>query len=192
MPRPTNGSCRRNDPTIVNMSESRLFLGVENSATGRAWRDRLDERGAALALAIAQRHDLPELLARILAGRNVEADAVEAFLDPTIRRLMPDPHVLTAMKEAAERIADAATRGESVAIFGDYDVDGATSAALLARFLHQCGNDPIIHIPDRLFEGYGPNVEAVRALAERGATLLVCVDCGTTSIAPLAEAKKLG
>jgi single-stranded-DNA-specific exonuclease len=174
------------------MSENRLFLGVENSATGRAWRDRLDERGAARALAIAQRHELPELLARILAGRNVEADAVEAFLDPTIKRLMPDPYVLTAMKEAAERIADAVTRGESIAIFGDYDVDGATSAALLARYLRQCGSDPVIHIPDRLFEGYGPNVEAVRALAARGATLLVCVDCGTTSIEPLAEANTLG
>src|SRR5580704_11562580 len=167
------------------MAETRLFLGVENSATGRAWRDRLDERGSARALAIAQRHDLPELLARILAGRNIEPDAVEAFLDPTIKRLMPDPHVLTAMQAAAERIADAVTRGESVAIFGDYDVDGATSSALLARYLRQCGVNPIIHIPDRLFEGYGPNVEAVRALAARGATLLVTVDCGTTSIEPL-------
>src|SRR5271170_1811478 len=105
------------------MSESRLFLGVENSATGRAWRDRLDERGAARALAIAQRHELPELLARILAGRNVETDGVEAFLDPTVKRSMPDPYVLTAMKEAAARIADAIARGESIAIFGDYDVD---------------------------------------------------------------------
>src|SRR6202167_714852 len=174
------------------MTESRLFLGVENSATGRAWRDRLDERGAARALAIAQRHDLPELLARILAGRNVEADAVDAFLDESIKRAIPDPYVLTAMKEAAERIADAVTRGESIAIFGDYDVDGATSAALLARYLRQCGNEPIIHIPDRLFEGYGPNVEAVRALAVRGATLLVCVDCCTTSIEPLADAKARG
>ena len=174
------------------MLEKRLFLGVDNSATGRAWRDRLDERGAARALAIAQRHALPELLARIIAGRDVEADAVDTFLDPTIKREMPDPLVLTAMKEAAERIADAATRGEAVAIFGDYDVDGATSAALLARFLRHCGIEPIIHIPDRLFEGYGPNVEAVRALAECGATLLVCVDCGTTSIAALAEAKTRG
>src|SRR5579864_3534892 len=174
------------------MTENRLFLGVENSATGRAWRDRLDERGASRALAIAQRHELPELLARILAGRNVEADAVDAFLDPTIKRAMPDPNVLTAMPEAAARIADAVTRGESVAIFGDYDVDGATSAALLARFLRHGGLEPIIHIPDRLFEGYGPNVEAVRALAARGATLLVTVDCGTTSIEPLAEAKALG
>jgi single-stranded-DNA-specific exonuclease len=174
------------------MTENRLFLGVESSATGRAWRDRLDERGAARALAIAQRHGLPELLARILAGRGVEVDTVEAFLDPTIKHSMPDPLVLTAMKEAAERIADAVTAAESVAIFGDYDVDGATSAALLARYLRQCGIEPIIHIPDRLFEGYGPNVEAVRALAERGAKLLICVDCGTTSVEPLAEAGKLG
>jgi single-stranded-DNA-specific exonuclease len=174
------------------MAENRHFLGVENSATGRAWRDRLDERGAARALAIAQRHELPELLARILAGRNVEADAVDAFLDPTIKRAMPDPNVLTAMPEAATRIADAVTRGESIAIFGDYDVDGATSAAVLARFLRFGGVEPIIHIPDRLFEGYGPNVEAVRALAARGATLLVTVDCGTTSVEPLSEAKALG
>jgi single-stranded-DNA-specific exonuclease len=174
------------------MAENRLFLGVENSATGRAWRDRLDERGASRALAIAQQHELPELLARILAGRNVEANAVDAFLDPAIKRSMPDPNVLTAMPEAATRIADAMTRGESIAIFGDYDVDGATSAAVLARFLRHGGVEPMIHIPDRLFEGYGPNVEAVRALAERGATLLVTVDCGTTSIEPLSEAKALG
>src|SRR5215472_7112576 len=159
------------------MSANRLFLGIENSATGRAWRDRLDERASARALAIAQRHDLPELLARILAGRNVEIDAVESFLDPTVKRSMPDPHQLAGMKEAAERIADAVTRGERVAIFGDYDVDGATSAAVLARFLRQGGIDPLIHIPDRLFEGYGPNTEAVRSLAERGATLIVTVDC---------------
>jgi single-stranded-DNA-specific exonuclease len=169
-----------------------LFLGVESSATGRAWRDRLDARGAARALAIAQRHDLPELLARILAGRNVEVEAVEAFLDPTIKRSMPDPDVLTAMPAAAARIADAIQRGETIAIFGDYDVDGATSAALLARFLRHAGIEPLIHIPDRLFEGYGPNVEAVRALAARGATLLVTVDCGTTSIEPLADAAARG
>jgi single-stranded-DNA-specific exonuclease len=170
----------------------RLFLGVESSATGRAWRDRLDERGAAHALAIAQRHAVSELLARILAGRNVELDGVEAFLDPTIKRSMPDPHVLVGMAEAAERLADAIVRNECIAIFGDYDVDGATSAALLARFLRFGGIDPIIHIPDRLFEGYGPNVEAVRALGARGATLLVTVDCGTTSIEPLSEARALG
>jgi single-stranded-DNA-specific exonuclease len=171
---------------------TRLFLGVETSALGKPWRDRLDERGTARALAIAQRYGVPELLARILSGRGVEVDAVEAFLDPTVKALMPDPSTLTAMDAAASRLADAVLRGECVAIFGDYDVDGATSAALLARFLRHCGLSPLIHIPDRLFEGYGPNVEAIRNLAERGATLLVTVDCGTTSIAPLLEAKKLG
>ena len=174
------------------MVEQRLFLGVENSATGRVWRDRLDERGAARALAIAQQHALPELLARIIAGRDIDTDAVDAFLDPTIKRTMPDPLVMTAMKEAAERITDAVMRAETVAIFGDYDVDGATSAALLARFLRQCGSEPIVYIPDRLFEGYGPNLEAVRALAARGATLLVCVDCGTTSAEALGDAKGRG
>ncbi len=136
--------------------------------------------------------NLPEMLARVIAGRDVEIDAVEDFLDPTIRKLMPDPYTVTQMETAAKRIADAATRGEQVAIFGDYDVDGATSAALLTWHLRHCGLDPLIHIPDRIFEGYGPNIEAVRMLAGKGATLLVTVDCGTTSLEPLAEARKLG
>src|SRR5216683_1878339 len=171
----------------------RLFLGVERSACGRAWRDRLDERDAARALAIAQRHqDVPELLARILAGRGVEVDEVASYLDPTVRALMPDPHTLADMRGAATRLADAVTRGETIAILGDYDVDGATSAALLGRYLHHCGLRPIVHIPDRLFEGYGPNAEAVGALAARGASVLVTVDCGTTSHEPLAQARKLG
>jgi single-stranded-DNA-specific exonuclease len=171
---------------------SRHFLGVERSATGRAWRDRLDERGNARSLEIAQRHGLAELLARIVAGRNVAADGIEAYLDPTVKRLMPDPDVIAGMTAAASRIADAVERRETIAIFGDYDVDGATSAALLASFLRFAGRDSLIHIPDRIFEGYGPNVEAIRSLAGRGATLLVTVDCGTTSMEPLAEAKRLG
>jgi len=168
------------------------FLGVTRSATDRVWRDRLDARGAAQALAISQRYALPEMLARIIAGRGIDVEAVEDFLDPTIRKLMPDPSTVTQMEDAAKRIADAATRREKVAIFGDYDVDGATSAALLAWHLRHCGLDPFIHIPDRIFEGYGPNIDAVRGLAGKGATLLVTVDCGTTSIEPLAEAKRLG
>src|SRR5258708_33050146 len=168
------------------------FLGGTHSLTGKLWRDRLDARGAARALAIAQRHQLPEMLARVLAGRDVDIDAVADFLDPTIRKLMPDPYTVTQMEAAAKRIADAAARGEKVAIFGDYDVDGATSAALLAWHLRHCGLDPLIHIPDRIFEGYGPNVEAVRSLAGKGATLLVTVDCGTTSFEPFIEARRLG
>jgi single-stranded-DNA-specific exonuclease len=171
---------------------SRHFLGVERSATGRVWRDRLDDRGNARSLAIAQRHGVPDLLARILAGRNVDADSVDAYLDPTVKRLMPDPHVMVDMQAAAVRLADAIMRRELVAIFGDYDVDGATSSALLASFLRITGAEPLIHIPDRIFEGYGPNVDAIQSLAARGAKLLVTVDCGTTSLEPLAEAKRLG
>ena len=170
----------------------RNFLGVEKSATGRAWRDRLDERGQARAATIAQRLGLPELLARVLAGRGVEAEAAAAYLDPSIKRLMPDPLTLTDMGAVCARLADAVSKSESVAIFGDYDVDGATASALLTDYLRHCGLDPVVHIPDRIFEGYGPNVDAVRSFAERGAKLLVTVDCGTTSNATLAEAKKLG
>src|SRR6266849_6393693 len=183
---------RRGGRGMMILSSNRHFLGVERSATGRAWRDRLDDRGSARSLAIAQRHGVPEMLARILAGRNVEVDGVEAYLDPTIKRLMPDPDVIVDMKPAANRIADAIVRGEQVAIFGDYDVDGATSTALLASFLRIAGVEPLIHIPDRIFEGYGPNIDAIGSLARRGARLLVTVDCGTTSMEPLAEAKRLG
>jgi single-stranded-DNA-specific exonuclease len=179
-------------PILVQNDSERYFLGVEKSATGRAWKDRLDLRETALATAIAQRSGTPELLARVLAGRGVEPEVAEAYLDPTVKNLMPDPSALTGMAAAAARLADAVVRGEKVAIFGDYDVDGATSAALLTRYLRQCGLDPIVYIPDRIFEGYGPNVDAINGFAGRGATLLVTVDCGTTSHVALAEAAKLG
>jgi single-stranded-DNA-specific exonuclease len=172
--------------------ESDAFLGVERSVTGRRWKSRLDARGEGQALAIAQQTGMPELLARVLAGRGVEPQDAQAFLDPTVRNLLPDPFTLTGMREAAARLADAVTRSERVAIFGDYDVDGATASALLTRYLRGCGLDPIVHIPDRIFEGYGPNVDAIRSFAERGVKLLVTVDCGTTSIETLAEASKLG
>jgi single-stranded-DNA-specific exonuclease len=173
-------------------SRPRAFLGVERSVIGRAWRDRLDARAELQATAIVQRHGTPELLARILAGRNVAVDDVPSYLDPNIRTLLPDPDTLTDMPRAAERIADAVEHREAVAVFGDYDVDGATSAAVLTRFLRATGLTPRIYIPDRLFEGYGPNVEAVRKLAAEGATLLVTVDCGSSSPEALSEARRLG
>ncbi len=174
------------------MSESRPFLNVEKSVTGRVWRDRLDARANATALAIAQRYGHAELLCRVLASRGVGLDEVETYLDPTVRALMPDPSTLTDMDRAAARIADAVERGEQIAILGDYDVDGATSTALLTRVLHAAGASPFFHIPDRIFEGYGPNVEAIRNLSNKGAKLLVTLDCGTTSGEALLEAKKLG
>ncbi len=172
--------------------EHRTFLGVERSLTGREWRERLDAAGSNTALAIAQRHQIRDIVARVLAGRGIGVEEAPAFLVPSLRGLMPDPSVLTDMDAAAARIADAVMAGERIAIFGDYDVDGASSAALLARFLRHQGLDPIVYIPDRLFEGYGPNVEALRKLAADGARLIVTVDCGSTSFDALAEAKALG
>lgn len=170
----------------------RAFLGVERSVTGRRWEDRLDASGSLAASAMAQKSGLSDLVARVLAGRGVAVDAAADFLDPTIRRLMPDPSVLTAMDAAAATIADAIESGTPIAIFGDYDVDGASSAALLARFLAAQGVEHRIYIPDRLFEGYGPNPDALRALIEAGAGLIVTVDCGSTSHEALGVAAELG
>jgi single-stranded-DNA-specific exonuclease len=166
-------------------------FGQIRSFSGRLWRDRLDEAGRARALAMVQQHGIADVIARILAGRGVEPPQVPEFLEPKLRTLLPDPDSLRDMAAAAGRLADAVQRGESVAVFGDYDVDGAASAALLAGYLMRAGVPVRIHIPDRLTEGYGPNVEAIRMLA-REATLLVTVDCGTTSDEPLAEARGLG
>jgi single-stranded-DNA-specific exonuclease len=135
---------------------------------------------AQIALDIAQRHGIPDILARVLAGRGVSTDQARSFLDPTIKSLMPDPRSVTDLEAAAARIAQAIRDREKVAIFGDYDVDGASSAALLARYLRHFGIEAEIYIPDRIFEGYGPNPAAMRQLAER-ASLIVTVDCGTNS-----------
>ncbi len=176
----------------MNAIAQRPFLGVSRSALGRLWRDRLDAAALGRAEALAQVEGIPDILARVLAGRGVEAAEVGRHLEPKLRDHLPDPSTLLDMDAAAERLARAAARGERVAIFGDYDVDGACSAALLAGFLKQAGARPRIHIPDRLIEGYGPNSDAIRMLASEGATLLVTVDCGTTSHEPLAEARRLG
>ena len=171
---------------------SRTVFDVSRSVTDRAWVDRIDDSSRAVALAMVQQHGLPDVVARILAGRDVPIDALPGFLDPRLRDLMPDPFVLTAMEPAALKIVGAIERDEIIAIFGDYDVDGATSAALLAGFLDKAGARRLIHIPDRLTEGYGPNVEAVATLVAAGAQLLVTVDCGTTGHEPILEAARLG
>jgi single-stranded-DNA-specific exonuclease len=179
-------------PASLGEPARRLFLGVERSAVGRPWRDRLDGAGQGRALAIAQQHGLSDLVSRVLAGRGVTPETAQAHLAPSVRALMPDPDGLTDMGPAVNRLTRAVEAGETVAIFGDYDVDGAAAAALLAGFLRAAGVPYRIHIPDRLHEGYGPNVAAIRSLAEAGAQLLVTVDCGTTSHAPIAEAARLG
>ncbi|MBU6497584.1 MAG: single-stranded-DNA-specific exonuclease RecJ [Rhodospirillales bacterium] len=154
-------------------------LGVACSLSARRWVWREpDER---IGLAIAQRLDVPELLGRLLAGRGIGLDAAADYLDPTLRALLPDPASLIDMDAAAARLADAVCRGETVAVFGDYDVDGACSGALMATFLRGLGCTVFSHVPDRMAEGYGPNLPALRALAGRGASLIVCVDCGTAA-----------
>ncbi len=174
------------------MAERRLFLDVAKSATGLAWVHRLDPRQENVALAMAQGQGIPDIVARVLAARGIEADEAAGFLQPTIRDLLPDPRSLTDMDAAAGRIAAAIRKRERVAIFGDYDVDGAASSALLERFLRHCGVDAEIYIPDRIFEGYGPNPDAMRELAGRGARLIVTVDCGTTSHAAVEAANAAG
>ncbi len=171
---------------------SRLFLGIRASATGIAWEHRLSERQENVALAIAQGHGISDIVARVLAGRNVGPETAERFMDPTIRDLMPDPLTITDMDKAGERIARAIRHRERVAIFGDYDVDGACSSALLKRYLDHFGVQSEIYIPDRIFEGYGPNPEAMRELVVRGATLIVTVDCGTNSAPSIEAANTLG
>lgn len=172
--------------------EPEAFLGVTASARGFVWRERLSGPGHAMAAAISQRYGLPELLGRVLAARGVDLEDVETFLEPSLKVLMPDPSTLRDMDRAAVRIADAIAKGERVAIFGDYDVDGACSSALMARFCKHHGLNTRIYIPDRLFEGYGPNVSAIEGLIRDGAQLIITVDCGTTSFEPLGHATKLG
>ncbi|MFY8155430.1 MAG: DHH family phosphoesterase, partial [Rhabdaerophilum sp.] len=174
------------------MSPKPPFLKVTRSALQRAWADRLDAEGARRAEAIADIHGLPNTLARILAGRGAEVTNTLDFLEPRLKSAMPDPLVMLDAERAIARLAEAIVSREPIAIFGDYDVDGACSAALLGGYLRHFGLRPFIHIPDRLTEGYGPNSEAIRGLKAEGASLLICVDCGTSGHAPLAEAKALG
>ncbi len=161
-----------------------VALGVAASLTGRRWnfRDGEDRVG----LGIAQRLGVPEMLGRLMAGRGIDLDTAAHFLEPTLRALLPDPSVLQDMDVAAERLARAVRAAETVAVFGDYDVDGACSSAIMVTVLRTLGCTVLHHVPDRLLEGYGPNGPALLSLAAQGATLIVCVDCGTAAAAALA------
>jgi single-stranded-DNA-specific exonuclease len=153
-------------------------LGIQQSLTGRrwVWRPAEEER---VGQGIAQHLGVPELVGQLLAARGVSAAQAADFLDPTLRAMLPDPSSLVDMNVAAARLAQAVLAGECVGVFGDYDVDGACSAAMMVTVLRELGCPVVYHVPDRMLEGYGPNSAALRVLAERGATLLVCVDCGT-------------
>lgn len=154
-------------------------LGVARSLSGRRWIWRAGEDR--IAFGIAQRMGVPEIVGRMLAARGVGIDGAPDFLEPTLRALLPDPSLLVDMDPAAERLADAVARGETVAVFGDYDVDGACSAALMVTLLRDLGCTVHCHVPDRMKEGYGPNLPALEALVARGARVIVCVDCGTAA-----------
>lgn len=171
---------------------ARHFLGVAQSVTGRAWMSRLDGRGEAIATTISQRGLAPESLARVLAGRGVTPDGAAAFLSPSLRQDLPDPSSLADMDAVAMRLADAVQANQAIAVFGDYDVDGATSAALLHGVLEALGCEVRIYIPDRIFEGYGPNPQSIDSLVDGGAELIVCVDCGSTSFEALERASARG
>ena len=159
-------------------------LGVMRSLTNRRWIWRGGEERTGLML--AQRTGTSEVVGRLLAARGIGADDAADFLAPTLRALLPDPSILTDMDTAAARLAGAIQASETVAVFGDYDVDGACSAAIITLLLRGLGCRVLTHVPDRITEGYGPNAPALRALAAQGATLVVCVDCGTAAAGPLA------
>ena len=166
------------------------YLDVARSVTGRRWYSRTaDDRHA---LAIAEANGLPEIVGRVLAGRGVAIDEVDDFLNPTLRAALPDPSSLRDMDRACERIVRAVNGRERIGVFADYDVDGATSAALLVRFFAAIGHDLAVYVPDRMSEGYGPNIGGLRALRADGVSVVIAVDCGTTAHEPLAEAAALG
>ncbi|QEX22621.1 single-stranded-DNA-specific exonuclease RecJ [Hypericibacter adhaerens] len=174
------------DPAVP----SAAFLGVERSVSGKRWRVRLsDER---LGLMLAQRHGLPEIVGRVLAARGIGADEVPGFLEPRLRDQLPDPSRLKDMDRAVARLVQALVQGQRIAVFGDYDVDGATSSALLQRFFAAIGHPIERYIPDRLSEGYGPNLPALLKLRERGIDLVITVDCGITAHEPLEGAVAAG
>ena len=169
---------------------SDAVLGVERSVSGRRWRSRLED--PRLAAQISQQHDLPEAVGRVLAARGVRAEDVEGFLDPKLRAQLPDPSSFAGMDAAVARLIAAVEAGETIAIFGDYDVDGATASAVLQRYFRMVGGDALVYIPDRLSEGYGPNGPALLGLKSQGVAVVVTVDCGITAFDPLAEAAAAG
>ncbi|MFQ6016823.1 MAG: single-stranded-DNA-specific exonuclease RecJ [Kiloniellaceae bacterium] len=177
-------------PAEVGRAARACFLGVERSLVGKRWEERLSD--ARLGLALAQRLDLPEVVGRVLAARGVGLEAAARFLDPTLREALPDPARLKDMDAAVERLLRAIAAGETVAVWGDYDVDGASAAAVLVRFLRAVGSEPRIYIPDRIAEGYGPNAPALLRLNRDGVALVVTVDCGVVAFAPLEAAAKAG
>ena len=165
-------------------------FGVDRSICGRRWRLRAAD--GLEGQAVAERLALPEIVGRLLAQRGIDHNDAPGFLAPRLREQLPDPSHLRDMEVAAARLVHAVREGETIAVFGDYDVDGATSAALLLRFFAAVGGRTRVYVPDRLREGYGPNTPALLRLYAEGARVVVTVDCGTNAHLPLAEVAAAG
>jgi len=135
---------------------------------------------------------VPEIVGRVLAARGIDLDSAPAFLNPTLREMLPDPSAFKDMDKAVERIVRALTQGETIAVFGDYDVDGACATALLTRFFTALGRETVVYIPDRRTEGYGPSAAAMKKIRATGASVLITVDCGTTAFEALTAAAECG
>jgi single-stranded-DNA-specific exonuclease len=174
----------------ITLAAPAAFLGIERSVCGKRWHER--EGSSAEAAAMAVQHELPEIVGRLLAQRGISAAEAPLFLAPRLREQLPDPAHLRDMAPAVERLVRAIRGNEPVVVFGDYDVDGATSAALLLRFFAAAGAHASVYVPDRMREGYGPNAPALLRLKAEGAAVVVTVDCGATAHEPLAAAAEAG
>lgn len=168
----------------------KTILGVENSILGNQWQPRIDDHRKILN--ISQRLKVSEFLASILAARGIEAEDAEYFFNPVLRKILPNPSIVRDMDKAAAHIAVSIQKCEKIAVFGDYDVDGATSGALILRFLDSLGQKAVYYVPDRVREGYGPNLGAFSHLFEQGVQLVLTVDCGISAFDTLENADKLG
>ena len=189
MPIWTNSTSMTDAPAKTAALEG-AALGVTRSAAGQFW--LMQENDDRQVLALSQRLGLPDLLCRMLAARGIDAEHAPGYLDPKLRDLLIDPSRLTDMDKASARLAQAIIDDEKIAVFGDYDVDGATSSSLLIRYWRACGRAMHFYIPDRTKEGYGPNEAAFQKLHDEGYKLLVTVDCGTMAHDVLANAKARG
>lgn len=166
------------------------FLNVHRSLKDARWIFPAVEQD--IVARISQLHNLPDYIARMLHIRGVGPDDVESFLNPTLRSHFPDPFSLSGMKDFAEDYAVKIIDGTRIGVLADFDVDGSTSAAILIRFLRACGMEPPVYIPDRLSEGYGPNINALQSLRHDGAKAVIMADCGTTAFEPVAAGRNLG
>lgn len=166
-------------------------VAVKESASGKRW--VLQENDSDLVRSLSRKYDIPLVLAEVLASRGIDMDLANDYLDPRIKNMMPDPSVMKDMDKAVKRIADAIEKGEKVAVFGDFDVDGATSSALLKNYFRQINQDIDIYIPHRVKEGYGPQLEAFKKLQEeKGTSLIITVDCGASAHSVIKDANDLG